>query len=110
MDRQTINIAGESNDAAGLLKTLDESALFERSEFTMPLNRTQTGEAFRIRTARSVGVGWKPKQQQASANSGQPGFLGGQFMDVPPAGAAAPVVSPPPPALLPIPGGTGAAQ
>jgi Tfp pilus assembly protein PilN len=107
MDRQTINIAGESNDAAGLLKTLDGSALFERSEFTMPLNRTQTGEAFRIRTARSVGVGWQPKQQQAGGNSGQPGFLGGQFMEMP---AAAPVVSPPPPALLPIPGSAGAPQ
>ncbi len=54
MDRQNIQIAGEADQAAGLLKSLDNSPLFERSEFTMPITRTPSGEAFRIRAVRTV--------------------------------------------------------
>jgi Tfp pilus assembly protein PilN len=54
MDRQNIQIAGEADQAAGLLKALDNSPLFEKSEFTMPITRTPTGEAFRIRAVRTI--------------------------------------------------------
>jgi Tfp pilus assembly protein PilN len=56
MDRTSINLVGEMDQAAELLKTLDNSPLFERSEFAMPITRTQTGDAFRVRTQRSVGL------------------------------------------------------
>jgi hypothetical protein len=35
------------------LKALDNSPLFEKSEFTMPISRTPSGEAFRIRAVRT---------------------------------------------------------
>jgi Tfp pilus assembly protein PilN len=54
MDRQNIQIAGEAEQAAGFLKALDNSPLFEKSEFTMPITRTPTGEAFRIRAVRTI--------------------------------------------------------
>ena len=43
---------GETNQAEGLLKTLDESPLFESSEFTTQLSRNGDRERFRIRTQR----------------------------------------------------------
>lgn len=54
MDRQNIQIAGEADQAAGLLKALDSSPLFEKSEFTMPITRTPSGDAFRIRAVRTI--------------------------------------------------------
>ncbi len=54
IDRGQVYIAGETDQAAPLLKTIDASPLFEASEFTMPPVRTQTGEIFRIRTNREV--------------------------------------------------------
>ena len=56
MDRTTVQFAGEMNQAEGLVKTLDNSPLFERSEFAMPITRTPNGEAFRVKTMRSVGL------------------------------------------------------
>lgn len=50
---QQVEIAGETGDAAPLLKTLDESPLFEASEFAAAPARIETGQAFRIRTRRS---------------------------------------------------------
>jgi len=50
--RTFVHIAGEAEQAAPLLKVLDESPLFQDSQFTMPLGRTGTGEVFRIRTTR----------------------------------------------------------
>lgn len=54
MDRNTLQIAGETDQAAELLKRFDGSPLFERSEFTMPISRVATGEVFRIRTQRQT--------------------------------------------------------
>jgi Tfp pilus assembly protein PilN len=54
LDRQNIQIAGEADQAAGLLKALDNSPLFEKSEFTMPITRTPSGDAFRIRAVRTI--------------------------------------------------------
>jgi len=54
MDRQTIQVAGEADQAAALLKVIDGSPLFEKSEFTMPITKGQTGEMFRIRAQRTV--------------------------------------------------------
>jgi hypothetical protein len=50
--RNSVNIAGEAEQAAPLIKAFDSSKLFENSEFTMPLARIAGGEAFRIRTQR----------------------------------------------------------
>ena len=52
LSRTTINIAGEAEQAAPLLKQIDSSKLFEDSEFTMPMARVTGGEAFRIRASR----------------------------------------------------------
>ena len=52
IDRGQILIAGEADQAATLLKTIDASPLFKSSEFMMPPVRTQAGEMFRIRTNR----------------------------------------------------------
>jgi Tfp pilus assembly protein PilN len=54
MDRNLVQIGGETEQAATLLSTLDKSAHFDRSEFTMPISRNQTAEVFRIRTQRTV--------------------------------------------------------
>lgn len=50
-----ILIGGEADQAAPLLKMLDSSPMFQNSEFTTPLNKGQSGEAFRIRAAREAG-------------------------------------------------------
>jgi Tfp pilus assembly protein PilN len=50
-----IAVAGETDQAAPLLKVIDASPLFEGSEFNLPPIRTAAGEAFRIR-ARREGV------------------------------------------------------
>jgi hypothetical protein len=52
--RTQVTIAGDTDQAAPLLKTIDASPLFEASEFIMPPIRSQTGEMFRIRTTREA--------------------------------------------------------
>jgi Tfp pilus assembly protein PilN len=47
-----ITVAGETDQAAGLLKTIDASPLFESSEFVVPPLRIQGGEGFRVRFRR----------------------------------------------------------
>jgi hypothetical protein len=54
MDRETINVSGEADQAAVLLKEIDGSPYFERSEFTMPISRAAVGEIFRIRALRET--------------------------------------------------------
>jgi Tfp pilus assembly protein PilN len=79
MDRTSIQFAGEMEQAEGLLKTLDESALFERSEFAMPITRTQTGNAFRVKTMRSVGLPPAPPKPGGRAQSQAPEYAPGAF-------------------------------
>ena len=55
--RSQVVIGGETDQAAPLLKTIDDSPLFESSEFATPPVRTPTGWFFRIRTNREA-----PKQ------------------------------------------------
>ena len=45
-------IAGEADQAAPLLKLLNSSALFEKSEFAMPVTHNGQTDLFRIRTMR----------------------------------------------------------
>ena len=52
MTRKEVQIGGESSQAEGLLKKLDESPLFESSEFTNQLTRNGDKEYFRLRTQR----------------------------------------------------------
>ena len=53
MNRETINISGEAEQAAALVGVVDGSPLFHNSE--MPLiARSQTGEMFRLRTQRGA--------------------------------------------------------
>jgi hypothetical protein len=52
LSRVVIQLGGEADQAAGLLKLMDNSPLFSGSEFTIPLARMQSGEAFRIRANR----------------------------------------------------------
>lgn len=50
--RDSVTLAGEAEQAAGLLKVIDESPFFRNSEFTMPMARVGRNESFRIRAAR----------------------------------------------------------
>ena len=54
MDRTQVQLAGEAEQAAELLKKFDSSPWFERSEFTMPISRIANAENFRIRTQRQT--------------------------------------------------------
>jgi hypothetical protein len=53
--RTQVNFAGETDQAAPLLKQIDASPFFEASEFSMQPMRTATGEMFRIRSNREAG-------------------------------------------------------
>ncbi len=53
--RDKVTIAGETDQAAPLLKQIDASPFFEASEFSMQPMRTPTGEMFRIRSNREGG-------------------------------------------------------
>jgi len=53
--RDSVTVAGDAEQAAGLLKLLDESPLLANSEFTMPIARVGQAEAFRIRSLREGG-------------------------------------------------------
>jgi hypothetical protein len=53
--RDSIRITGEAPEAAGLLKTIDQSPLFVGSEFAAPMSRSANGEVFSIRARREPG-------------------------------------------------------
>jgi Tfp pilus assembly protein PilN len=53
--RTQVTVAGETDQAAPLLKQIDASPFFEASEFSMQPMRTQSGEMFRIRSNREAG-------------------------------------------------------
>jgi Tfp pilus assembly protein PilN len=55
LNRTTVFIAGETDQAAPLLKLIDGSPYFEASEFAVPPTRGANGETFRIRTNRRAG-------------------------------------------------------
>jgi hypothetical protein len=55
LNRAQVTVAGETDQAAVLLKQIDASPFFEASEFSMQPMRTATGESFRIRTNREGG-------------------------------------------------------
>ena len=52
LSRTTVTVGGEADQAAGLLRVLDNSPYFQNSEFTMPISRIQAAEVFRIRSQR----------------------------------------------------------
>jgi hypothetical protein len=52
LTRDSLSLAGEIEQAAPLLKTLDGSPRFRGSEFTVPILRTAKVEVFRIRASR----------------------------------------------------------
>lgn len=54
LNRQEVQLSGEIPEAAPLLKLIDESPLFEASQFSSPPARGDNGESFRIRTRRST--------------------------------------------------------
>jgi Tfp pilus assembly protein PilN len=72
LDRTTVQLGGEAEQAATLLKIIDSSPLFEKSEFTMPINRAPTGELFRIRAQRQYPApGTQQAQPAGTAPSGR---------------------------------------
>lgn len=52
LTRSTLVVAGETDQANGLLRALDSSPQFQNSEFLVPLSRVGNAEIFRIRSAR----------------------------------------------------------
>ncbi len=67
MDRSTLQVGGEVDQAAALLDKFDASPLFDKSEFTMPISRGAAGDIFRIRTQRTVP---SPNAPRARSSSG----------------------------------------
>lgn len=56
LTRTGVSLSGEAEQAAGLLKTLDASPLFQNSEFAMGITRAGAAEVFRIRAQREAGA------------------------------------------------------
>lgn len=52
LSRSSLVVAGEADQATGLLKALDNSPQFQGSEFLIPLSRVGNVEVFRIKAAR----------------------------------------------------------
>ncbi len=52
LTRTSVNIAGQTDQAAALIKLLDGSRHFQGSSFALPLQRSSGGEVFSIRTTR----------------------------------------------------------
>jgi Tfp pilus assembly protein PilN len=55
INRTQVTVAGETDQAAPLLKQIDASPFFEQSEFSQQPMRTAAGEVFRIRSTREAG-------------------------------------------------------
>lgn len=52
--RDSVTLAGETDQAAPLLRVLDNSPRLSNSEFTIPIVRVPNGETFRIRSQRET--------------------------------------------------------
>lgn len=52
LTRTQLQITGETDQSTPLLKALDSTRQFKRSEFTLPMSRIATGESFSIRASR----------------------------------------------------------
>ncbi|HTR35058.1 MAG TPA: PilN domain-containing protein [Bryobacteraceae bacterium] len=52
MTRESISIAGQTDQAAGLIKLLDGSPDFQNSAFVLPIQRGKDGEIFNVRSSR----------------------------------------------------------
>ena len=52
LTREAVTMSGETEQAAGLLKLLDNSKQFKGSDFTLPMQRMGGGETFFIRASR----------------------------------------------------------
>jgi Tfp pilus assembly protein PilN len=52
LTRDSVTIAGETEQAAALIKLLDSSKQFRNSSFALPLQRSAAGELFSIRSSR----------------------------------------------------------
>ena len=54
MTRESVSITGEAEQAAPLLRVIDNSPRLANSEFTIPIGRVANAEVFRIRSLREV--------------------------------------------------------
>jgi len=52
LTRTSVNISGQTEQAAELIKLLDGSHHFQGSAFSLPLQKSAGGEVFSIRTTR----------------------------------------------------------
>lgn len=109
MDRNTINIGGEADQAEALLKVIDKSPYFDKSELTMPISKSGTGsEMFRIRAQRTVPVPVAPAPTAAQQGRGpEPAAPAKPTAQTPAPAAAAPnpFAQGAPPVAAPKPGG-----
>jgi Tfp pilus assembly protein PilN len=64
LTRGQVSLAGESSKAGELLRVIDASSQFSGSTFSMPLQRTQDREMFRLRANRSNGTGGNGEAQE----------------------------------------------
>jgi Tfp pilus assembly protein PilN len=56
LTRNSVNITGETDQAAALIKLLDGSRHFQASSFSLPLQKSSGGEVFSIRSSRKAGA------------------------------------------------------
>lgn len=56
IDEKYVNVAGEAEQAEGVLKAFDNSKLFQNSEFVTPINTAAGGGGFRLRAEREAGA------------------------------------------------------
>jgi hypothetical protein len=52
LSRQSVEMSGHAEQAAGFLKLLDGTGKFQDSQFTMPIQHDATGDTFSIRAQR----------------------------------------------------------
>jgi hypothetical protein len=55
LTREAVTLGGEAEQAAALLKAIEESPYFAKSEFIVGITRAGSNEAFRIRAERQAG-------------------------------------------------------
>jgi hypothetical protein len=67
LTRASVQLGGETDQAARLLQKIDESPLFRDTEFTTGIVRTPGGEAFRLRATRDFSAPAPPVPQPAPA-------------------------------------------
>jgi general secretion pathway protein L len=75
MDRQGVELVGQSDAASALIPLLEASPRLERVEFTSPVTKSQNKEQFRIRAAWESPAGAPPPPPGSASSPASPSSL-----------------------------------